>query len=229
MVDYAFMATFAAAVLGCVVLGIDRARLLRETAQGAERIRALEAMAYVDELTQAGNRRLFDEQLATLVAHTLRAGESLGLLVVDLNGLKATNDTRGHLVGDRVIRALAGALKDSVRPTDHVCRVGGDEFCVLLPACTAFGLCVVIGRIIRNLEATNVIDGSAHIPVRVSIGGTTLSVRDGRAHVGDLDVGGTSSRSSLAHAARIFVETGDLALYAAKARKSEEEMPYTLR
>lgn len=227
--DYAFMATFVATVLGCAILGWDRVRLLRESGRDRERIRALEAIAYVDELTQVGNRRLFNEQLATLVAHTLRANESLGLLVIDLNDLKTVNDRYGHPVGDRVIRSLAEALQNSVRPTDHVCRIGGDEFCVLLPACTAFGLRVVVERIIKNLNATRVIDGAEHIAVRVSTGGTTLLVRDGRAYVGALDVGGASSRSSLEHAARILVETGDLALYAAKSRKAEEEMPYTLR
>lgn len=228
MVDYAFMATFVAAVLGCVVLGIDRARLLREAARGAQRIQALEELAYIDELTRVGNRRFFVRELGTLAAHTLRAEESLGLVTVDLNGLKEVNDARGHPVGDRVIAALAAALRNSVRPTDHVCRIGGDEFCVLLPACTPEGLRVVIARIITNLRATNVIDGEVHIPVRASFGGVILQVRDGRAYVGNHYVGRANSRATLEHAERILREAGDLALYDAKSRKSLEEMPSTL-
>lgn len=226
--DLAFVVTFVVAVVGCVVLWIDRRRLLSEAARSAERIKALEEMAYIDELTEVGNRRFFVRELGVLVAHTLRAGESLGLVTVDLNGLKEVNDARGHPVGDRVIRALAAALRSSVRPTDHVCRVGGDEFCVLLPACAQEGLRVVVARIVANLRATNVIDGQLHIPVRASFGGATLQVRDGRAFVGNHYVGKANSRSALEHAERILCQTGDLALYDAKARKSLEEMPSTL-
>lgn len=220
------------ALCGGVALWIDRRRLLREAAQSARRVCELEAMAYVDELTEAGNRRLFAERLTELVAHTLRAGEPLGLLAVDLNGLKTVNDTRGHPVGDRVIRAAAEVLKNSVRPTDHVCRIGGDEFSILLPSCAAEGLRVVAIRIVENFLATHVLDEEAQIPVRASVGGTVLTVRGGNAYVGELDeidVGLAMSRSTLERAVRVLVESGDAALYDAKSRKAEEGAPCTLR
>lgn len=205
-------------------------RRLRRNAVGLRRENErLVPLAYKDELTRCGNRRVFDEQSHTLVAHTLRAGESLGFLVVDLNDLKAVNDARGHPVGDRLIRALADALQNSVRPTDHVCRVGGDEFYLLLPACAPEGLRVVVNRIIANLAKTTVIDGATQIDVRVSIGGVCLFVANDRVRIGDLDMGSAFSRSTCEQAERALIQTGDLAMYEAKSRKEAERMPATLR
>lgn len=86
-----------------------------------------------DKLTGLYNRRLFEEQFEAALARSTRHGESLTLLVVDLDGLKRINDLGGHPAGDEALRALAEALRTSIRASDIACRLGGDEFAVILP------------------------------------------------------------------------------------------------
>jgi diguanylate cyclase (GGDEF)-like protein len=89
---------------------------------------AQEALATRDPLTGLLNHRAFHEELAA----ELSSG-SPAVIVLDLDGFKQVNDTDGHAAGDRLLRAVAAALHTTVRAGDLVCRIGGDEFAVLLP------------------------------------------------------------------------------------------------
>ena len=66
---------------------------------------------------------------------TVRSGDPLSLLVIDLDAFKTINDTQGHQAGDRILKEVAAAWRGVVRPTDLIARFGGDEFVVLLPGC----------------------------------------------------------------------------------------------
>ena len=93
-----------------------------------------------DALTGLANRRSFELALSREVDRVARSGEPALLLMIDIDHFKAVNDRHGHVAGDRVIRAVAQALGDSVRPMDVAARIGGEEFAVLLPNCPpAFG------------------------------------------------------------------------------------------
>jgi diguanylate cyclase (GGDEF)-like protein len=96
----------------------------------------MQELAARDKLTGLYNRRLFEEQFDAAVARSLRNGEELSLLVVDLDGLKRINDLGGHPAGDEALRALADSLRACVRAGDVPCRLGGDEFAVILPGAT---------------------------------------------------------------------------------------------
>jgi diguanylate cyclase (GGDEF)-like protein len=96
----------------------------------------MQELAARDKLTGLYNRRLFEEQFDAAVARSLRNGEELSLLVVDLDGLKRINDLGGHPAGDEALQALSDALRESVRAGDVPCRLGGDEFAVILPGAT---------------------------------------------------------------------------------------------
>jgi len=97
-----------------------------------ERIEHLETLSMTDELTGLLNRRGFKDAFRRELAAS-RRGTGTGVLVmVDLDGFKAINDTYGHLAGDHYLRQVAKVLKDSVRGHDVVARLGGDEFAVLL-------------------------------------------------------------------------------------------------
>jgi diguanylate cyclase (GGDEF)-like protein len=96
----------------------------------------MQELAARDKLTGLYNRRLFEEQFDAAVARSLRNGEELSLLVVDLDGLKRINDLGGHPAGDEALRGLADALLATVRAGDVACRIGGDEFAVILPGAT---------------------------------------------------------------------------------------------
>jgi len=93
----------------------------------------VEELAARDRLTGLYNRRLFEEQLEVAVARSVRTGEELSLLVVDVDGLKRINDGRGHLAGNRALCRLAESIRASCRAIDTPARFGGDEFAMILP------------------------------------------------------------------------------------------------
>ena len=101
--------------------------------QQQERIAYLEGLSMTDELTGLVNRRGFNQHLKRELAAARRAGQGGGVLVmIDLDGFKAINDTHGHLAGDSYLRQVARLLQAHVRQHDVVARLGGDEFAVLL-------------------------------------------------------------------------------------------------
>ena len=87
-------------------------------------------------MTGLHNRRYFHETLAREVARAHRYDRLLALIVFDLDDFKAINDRIGHLAGDTVLAQIAERVRDVVRSADVACRVGGDEFAVILPEST---------------------------------------------------------------------------------------------
>jgi diguanylate cyclase (GGDEF)-like protein len=89
--------------------------------------------AQVDDLTGLLNRWAFKRTALREMQHCRRSNQSMAVVMLDLDGLKIVNDTKGHTCGDVVLQAVAGVLQETVRSRDSVARMGGDEFCVLLP------------------------------------------------------------------------------------------------
>ncbi|MGD0167974.1 MAG: sensor domain-containing diguanylate cyclase [Gaiellaceae bacterium] len=96
----------------------------------------LKQLASTDDLTGLANRRQFRKALARKVAGAERHGHPLSLLLLDLDGFKAVNDTFGHKRGDHVLRAFANLLTHRARRSNLVARIGGDEFALLLTQTT---------------------------------------------------------------------------------------------
>ena len=96
-----------------------------------ERVGRLEEAANIDRLTGLNNRRGFDLDVMHAMAQAERAGQSVGIIYCDVDGLKAINDQFGHAQGDRALQDAASILKFTLRSADAVARVGGDEFLVL--------------------------------------------------------------------------------------------------
>ena len=86
-----------------------------------------------DRLTRLWNSRYLHEAVELEIARCRRYGRPFGLLLIDLDGFKAVNDTAGHLAGDQVLQVVGRVLRENCRATDFPARLGGDEFAVILP------------------------------------------------------------------------------------------------
>jgi diguanylate cyclase (GGDEF)-like protein len=104
--------------------------------ENASRFREARQLADLDALTGLHNRRYFHETLGREVARAHRYGRRLALVVFDLDDFKAINDRIGHLAGDGVLAEVAERVRSVVRSADVACRVGGDEFGIILPEST---------------------------------------------------------------------------------------------
>jgi diguanylate cyclase (GGDEF)-like protein len=107
-------------------------RLESELATARERISQLEAQIETDPLLDVLNRRGFERELNRALAHVKRYQIKAGLIFLDLNNFKMTNDHYGHLAGDAILKAVAAGINGQVRKSDVVGRFGGDEFIMLL-------------------------------------------------------------------------------------------------
>lgn len=153
-----------------------------------------------DPLTGLANRRSFELALTREVDRVARSGESALLLMIDIDHFKRVNDSHGHAAGDQVIRAVAQALADSVRPMDLTARIGGEEFAVLLPNCpAAFGPQV-----------------AARVRQRVAAAVVTLPL-DGQQLAVTVSVGGAFAPQWVRSSATIWLQRADSQLYRAKA------------
>jgi diguanylate cyclase (GGDEF)-like protein/PAS domain S-box-containing protein len=113
-------------VLGCFVVTTD----ITEHKQAEERI---QRVAHHDSLTGLPNRLLFNDRLNQAISLAKRDSRQFALLYLDLDKFKAVNDTLGHTAGDELLQAVAARIRQQVRESDTVARVGGDEFTVILP------------------------------------------------------------------------------------------------
>ena len=152
-----------------------------------------------DALTGLANRRQFELTLAREIDRVARAGEPALVLMADVDHFKKVNDTHGHPAGDQVLKAVAQALLDCVRPMDTVARFGGEEFAIILPNCpAAFGQ-TVAERIRRKVELR---------PVTVAHG-VDVSVT--------ISLGGAFAPQWVRSSAALWVERADRQLYLAKS------------
>lgn len=138
----------------------DNARLMTELLHCADH----------DPLTGIHNRRRFLEELERQLAHSRRHGTRGAVLLLDLDGFKAINDTLGHLAGDDVLREVAARLKGRLRETDLVARLGGDEFGVLLLQVGAPEARRVAEDLVASVESRPVRTGEHESRVGASVG-----------------------------------------------------------
>jgi diguanylate cyclase (GGDEF)-like protein len=159
------------------------------------RSRELESQANTDPLTGLGNLRALQRELASLVDVHKRYLHPFGLLLMDIDGLKRINDSYGHQAGDRVLMQVAMSLRRSIRTVDTAARMGGDEFCVLLPQQDLKSAAKLAARLATAVEEEVASPGDP--PVTLSIG-----VAASPEHGDD---------------AEALIDTADRAMYRAKA------------
>ncbi len=106
----------------------------------------LEQLAHYDQLTNLPNRILFLDRLKQAIWAAERSGKQVAVLFMDLDGFKRVNDTLGHRAGDHLLMEVARRFEETVRDSDTVGRMGGDEFTVVLPAIKQVTDCIVVAR-----------------------------------------------------------------------------------
>ena len=143
---------------GFLLMAIDRLR--NEVAD----------LALLDDLTGVGNRRHLLHRLTEECARSERSGEPFALLLVDLDGFKAVNDTHGHAAGDACLQHFAVMAQTRLRPGDMLARAGGDEFCIVLPASTLREGAMIARRILDVCRADAAACVGADVPISLSIG-----------------------------------------------------------
>lgn len=141
----------------------------------ARRFREAQRLADLDSLTGLHNRRYFHETLEREIVRALRYGRRLSLLLADVNEFKGINDRIGHLAGDAVLAETAERLREAVRTSDLACRVGGDEFGVILPEAGLDDARLLVARIQQAVTAQPI---SRAGRVRVSAGAAELQPND---------------------------------------------------
>ncbi len=127
-------------------------------------------LALLDDLTGVGNRRHLLQRLTEECARSERSGEPFALLVIDLDGFKAINDTHGHAAGDACLQHFTLMAQTRLRPGDMLARTGGDEFCVVLPASTLREGAMIARRILDVCREDAEACVGADIPISLSIG-----------------------------------------------------------
>jgi len=127
-------------------------------------------MAMIDSLTGLNNRLYFNQAFDREVERVLRYGDTICVLMIDVDDFKTVNDTYGHLAGDEVLRAIAGILQSAVRKSDVVARYGGDEFIILMPMADETKGKAVAARIRESLGTWNETSPFSAVQLGLSIG-----------------------------------------------------------
>ena len=151
-----------------------------------------------DPLTGVWNRRQFDVALTSEIDRVARAGEPTLMLMIDIDHFKNVNDSHGHAVGDVVLKEVAQALRECIRPMDTLARVGGEEFAMILPNCPpSFGQAVAER-------------------VRIKVQRRSIEIAPGETINVTVSIGGAFAPQWVRSSAPLWVERADQQLYAAK-------------
>ena len=153
-------------------------RLRGQVAQLQERVEQLDHLAHQDSLIDLPNRRGFLRELERLIARVSRYDAKRAMLFVDVDGLKAINDSFGHRAGDEALIEVAELLTKGVRKSDVVARIGGDEFGIILENADGQSAHETASRLIDMIADCEFLHEGNELPLSVAIGVGLIDASD---------------------------------------------------
>lgn len=129
-----------------------------------------QSLSFKDDLTVARNRRALEAELPQLVRDAAVRGESVSLLFLDVDNLKALNSQWGHPIGSKVLTHVASEAQRIIRAQDRLYRYGGDEFCIVIPSTGTLGALRMGERLLQTLMERPVRVGEMDVPISISSG-----------------------------------------------------------
>ena len=166
-IDPHLLANVGVNIVAMLLLAFIASYIAREQRRSRQ---AAIRLSTVDSLTGLFNRGFFFAAVEREIQRSSRTGRRFGLLMMDLDGLKAINDRFGHFHGDQVLRAVSDVIRTGVRRIDTAARYGGDEFVVLLPETEPTGAYVLAEKIRQGVEELGVAGPGFDIRTSMSIG-----------------------------------------------------------
>jgi diguanylate cyclase (GGDEF)-like protein len=160
----------------------ERDRLRDDLGRARHRIGTLERLADEDALTPVANRRAFVRQLTRMIAFSHRYGVPASVVYFDVNNMKQINDEHGHPAGDAALRHLANVLRENIRSSDVVGRLGGDEFGVILAQTDEAQAHDKASALAEAISSRPLHWGGITIPVSAAYGIYVFSGRDSPQH-----------------------------------------------
>ncbi|MDA3947475.1 MAG: GGDEF domain-containing protein [Helicobacteraceae bacterium] len=137
-----------------------------------DEVRRLHDITTQDELTKCANRRYFNQKIASQIDLFERYGQEFSMIMFDIDDFKHINDTYGHSLGDHVLKLMAIDVQEHLRTSDILCRIGGEEFAVILPETNRESALFVAEKIRKHIEEQVYID---HETITISLGAESFS------------------------------------------------------
>ena len=148
-------------------------KLLLAPLKHALKFSELTSMVYKDYLTNIGNRAYYEATLQHAIEQSNRTHQGLALMILDINNFKPINDTYGHLKGDEILKAFAQVLTKSVRTSDMIFRIGGDEFAIILLPAERCSIMKVHQRLLQEIDKNSMLSDAQF---STSIGHSTWEI-----------------------------------------------------
>ena len=163
---------------GKIIGGIELFTDISNQAANELRVKELEKLALLDNLTQLANRNFIESEIKSILEENRRLHVSFGILFMDIDHFKIFNDTYGHHVGDAVLRSVAKTFVANTRPFDLYGRWGGEEFIGIIRNVDGKALNAVGSRIRSLIQNTAIDHDNESLSVTVSIGATLVQEND---------------------------------------------------
>lgn len=149
--------------------------LERSLHRAEQQLRILRSLAYLDELCEVYNRRAFNDEMRRVTGRAQRHGGEAAVAIFDVDHLKRINDDHGHEVGDVALVAIAQTIKSSIRSSDFLARIGGDEFALILYEIDDEAAREKVRDICQRVAATDVVTQVGKLDLSISAGHAMIS------------------------------------------------------